>query len=125
YERLREEMPGTTLAGEAAVDMAFPMGRATKGAGVLRQAAEMAVPGAIPGLLTADNQGANAAVSGGATAVGGALVGGVTRALRPVTPRPGPGVNEALGLGYQLPAGVRTGSEALQAAEAALESLPG
>lgn len=125
YERLREEMPGTTLAGEAAVDMAFPMGRATKGAGVLRQAAEMAVPGAIPGLLTADNQGANAAVSGGATAVGGALVGGVTRALRPVTPRPGPGVNEALALGYQLPAGVRTGSEALQAAEAALESLPG
>lgn len=122
---LRDEFPVASIAGPAAVDMAFPMGRATAGAGVVRQAAEMVVPGMVPGVLTRENQGANAAVSGVATGVGGLVLGGATRLLRPVDAAPGPGVREALDLGYELPAGVRAGSESLQAAEAALESLPG
>lgn len=124
-DALRKEFPVASVLAPAGVDMTFPMGRVTKGAGVMRQAAEMAVPGMIPGLLTRENQLENAAISGGATAVGATVLGGLSRALRPVDARPTAAVDEALRLGYELPAGVRTGSESLQAAEAALESLPG
>lgn len=123
---LEGEFPVASVVGPLAVDVGFPMGRATKGAGVLRQAAEMAVPGMIPGALTAENQLENAAASGVLTGAGSLVLGGAAKLLRPVERgAPSAAVQAADALGYELPAGVRTGSEKLQALEAALEGLPG
>lgn len=124
-KRLQEEFPGQAIAGPLAVDVAVPMGKVTKGAGVLRGALEQMAPGMIPGLLTRENQGQNAALTGGLTGAGSVVAGTVGRLLRPVDNVGGPGVDEAIRLGYELPAGVKTGSSKLQAVEAALESLPG
>lgn len=127
-DALREEFPVTGIVAPAAVDMAFPLGRATKGAGVLRQAAEMAVPGAIPGLLTADNQGANALMTAGATALGTALTGGIGKLVAPgvkaASPEAGRLAEVAAKEGIGLDVAQATGGKVAQNVKAALNAVP-
>lgn len=125
---LAEEFPVASIAGPATVDMSVPMGPITKGAGMLRTAAEMAVPGMIPGVLTREEQGANAMLSGGATAVGSALTGGIGRmaapGMRAASPEAARLVDVAAREGIPLDAAQRTGSKVLQNTKAALNSIP-